>query len=402
MKQIGITLLLLSVAIASWANVTIRGHVRSSQSREALPDAEVRVDGQTTGVITNEDGYFALKLEAMPPVLTVSALGYKTTRVNTRTMGQTAAVTIWLDPDLRILSAVTIYSAEDIVRKALEKVPHNYTLASERLSCFYRETIRKQSHYVSINEAVTHLYKTGYDYGIERDKVQIVKARSLMSQKSRDTLSVKVMGGPQEAVLIDLVKNREILFSQDDLPAYRFEMEPGTSIDDRPQYVIRFTPVEVRDYPLFTGTIYVDAERLSFTRIESWLDVSDAAKATRFMLVRKPRGLRFKPRALHTTVSYHTTGSCSRISYMRNVYHFNCDWKRRLFATSYRAVSEMVVTDHEPSEVPRSRKHTFSHFDLLDSGVADFGDPDFWQEYNILEPSESLEHAVERLKRRAR
>lgn len=401
MKRHILLLIFLTSCLGALANITISGHVVSMLSQNPIADAEIRVHGSKVSVITNEDGYFSLKLETMPKALEVSALGHKNTTVECAKVADLSDFMVWLEPTSHILSAVTVYSAEDIVMTALDRVEGNFTLSNERLSCFYRETVKKQNHFTNISEAVMDLYKTGYDHDIARDKVQIVKGRSLVSQKQRDTLAIKVMGGPAEAVLIDLVKNRDVLFFEEDLPAYRFDMEESTVIDNRPQFVISFYPVEERDYPLYTGTIYVDVERLAFTRIETSLDMSNQGKATRFMLVKKPKGLRFKPKALNTTVSYHFDGECSRLSYVRNTYLFNCDWKRRLFATSYRVVSEMVVTDYEQSDIPRSRKNMFGRYDVLSSDVADFNDSDFWNDYNIIEPSESLEYAVKRLKKRA-
>lgn len=401
MKRHILLLIFLTSCLGALANITISGHVVSMLSQNPIADAEIRVHGSKVSIITNEDGYFSLKLETMPKALEVSALGHKNTTVECAKVADLSDFMVWLEPTSHILSAVTVYSAEDIVMTALDRVEGNFTLSNERLSCFYRETVKKQNHFTNISEAVMDLYKTGYDHDIARDKVQIVKGRSLVSQKQRDTLAIKVMGGPAEAVLIDLVKNRDVLFFEEDLPAYRFDMEESTVIDNRPQFVISFYPVEERDYPLYTGTIYVDVERLAFTRIETSLDMSNQGKATRFMLVKKPKGLRFKPKALNTTVSYHFDGECSRLSYVRNTYLFNCDWKRRLFATSYRVVSEMVVTDYELSDIPRSRKNMFGRYDVLSSDVADFNDSDFWNDYNIIEPSESLEYAVKRLKKRA-
>lgn len=401
MKRHILLLIFLTSCFGALANITISGHVVSMLSQNPIADAEIRVHGSKVSIITNEDGYFSLKLETMPKALEVSALGHKNTTVECAKVADLSDFMVWLEPTSHILSAVTVYSAEDIVMTALDRVEGNFTLSNERLSCFYRETVKKQNHFTNISEAVMDLYKTGYDHDISRDKVQIVKGRSLVSQKQRDTLAIKVMGGPAEAVLIDLVKNRDVLFFEEDLPAYRFDMEESTVIDNRPQFVISFYPVEERDYPLYTGTIYADVERLAFTRIETSLDMSNQGKATRFMLVKKPKGLRFKPKALNTTVSYHFDGECSRLSYVRNTYLFNCDWKRRLFATSYRVVSEMVVTDYELSDIPRSRKNMFGRYDVLSSDVADFNDSDFWNDYNIIEPSESLEYAVKRLKKRA-
>lgn len=394
-------MLLCLVSIAGYAdNIQVSGIVVSSNANKPIADAEVRVVGTSVSIITNEDGYFSLKLQDRPQTLKVIALGYRNMTIDCTTQTDLGNIMVSMRPQSYVLNPVTVFSAENIVMTALSKVKENYAARSERLSCFYRETIRKQNRYTGISEAVMDMYKSDYDSDIRHDKVQILKGRSLISQHRKDTLSVRVMGGPHDAVMLDMVKNREILFYPDDLPAYRFTMENSTSIDDRPQYVISFLADGIRDYPLYNGTIYIDCETLAFTRIEAYLDVSDKDKATRFMVVKKPRGLRFRPRELHLTVAYHNDGDCSRIHYMRTSYHFNCDWHRRLFATSFRVTSEMVVTDYTPSAIPRSNKNMFSHYDILTSEVADFNDTDFWNDYNIIQPTESLENAVGKLKKR--
>ena len=388
------------MTLSCLADVTLSGHVRSYYTQDAVPDAEVRVTGTGICVITNEDGYFVLKVAEMPQRLTVSALGHRNKVVSTLEEN-CADLDLWLLPETRLLNQVTVYTPADLVRMAIDKIPENYGRTSERLSCFYRETTRKQSRYVNLSEAVMSLYKTDYNHGIFRDQVQVEKGRSLISQRAKDTLSIKVIGGPHEAVQLDLVKNREILLYEEDIAAYRFTMEEGTSIDERAQYVISFEPERERPYALYRGKLYIDMELLAFTRMEISLDMKDTQKATSVMLYKKPFGLRFRPRELSTIISYHYDGTCFRLSYLRNLYYFSCDWKKRWFSTAYRVVSEMVVTDYQEAEVPRSRKGAFGSHDMLDTQTEAFNDAAFWESYNILEPSESLEHAVKRLKRRA-
>lgn len=380
---------------------TVSGIVTSSTTRKPVADAEIRVMGTNISVITNEEGLFTLRLEQEPQRLKVIALGYRNVEVDCGKVTDLLNVRIGMQPQSYVLNPVTVYSADNIVMAALAKVEDNYADEAECLKCFYRETIRKQSRYIGLTEAVMNLHKTPYSNDVRNDKVQVIKGRSLISQRLRDTLSVKVMGGPHDAVVLDMVKNRELLFYPDDLPMYQFTMKDNTTIDDRMQYVISFHPTGVKDYPLYYGTLYVDCETLAFTRIEASLDMSDKAKATAYMLIKKPRGLRFKPKALDMTVAYHYDGEKSRMHYVRTSYYFQCDWRRRLFATSYRATSEMVVTDYAQSPVPKGRKNMFGQYDILSSEVADFTDDAFWDSYNILEPSESLENAVVKLRKRA-
>lgn len=206
------------------------------------------------------------------------------------------------------------------------------------------------------------------------------------------------MGGPVQAVVMDLVKNRDFLLNKEDLDSYRFAMGVPEFINDRQQYVVLMEPNIITTYALYHGKLYIDAERLAFTRIELELDMSDKDKATQTMLVRKPFGVRFKPRELSTVVDYRYEDGVARISYLRNTFRFNCDWKRRLFSTSFTATCEMAVTDSQSDEVqPIASKNSFDSRDAYYDKVEYFLDPDYWRNYNIIEPSESLDKAIKKL-----
>jgi hypothetical protein len=50
---------------------------------------------------------------------------------------------------------------------------------------------------------------------------------------------------------------------------------------------------------------------------------------------------------------------------------------------------------------PRGRS-SFGLRDRFYDKVEYFDDPDFWADYNIIEPTESLENAIDKLKKRVR
>jgi hypothetical protein len=154
-----------------------------------------------------------------------------------------------------------------------------------------------------------------------------------------------------------------------------------------------------RPYALYFGKLYIDKETLAFTRADLTLDMSDRQKATDMMLVRKPLGVRFRPKELSLLVDYRRgDDGVTRISYIRTTFRFNCDWKRRLFATAFTACCEMAVTSTTNSDVqPIRGRDSFDQRDAFFDRVDYFRDPAFWQDYNIIEPTESLDKAVHRL-----
>ena len=109
--------------------------------------------------------------------------------------------------------------------------------------------------------------------------------------------------------------------------------------------------------------------------------------------------LRFFPEEATIVLNYRPVGDQIRLEYFRSTMRFTCDWRKRLFKTRYTAVNELVVTDVRPEAVPIPRKERFRSTDYLNDKAEEFLDPDFWADYNIIEPSESLEHAIGRLRK---
>ena len=177
-------------------------------------------------------------------------------------------------------------------------------------------------------------------------------------------------------------------------------MEESVMIDSRPQYVISFQPQAILPYALYYGKLFIDKERLSFTRAEFNLNMDDRSKATEAILRKKPYGLIFRPLGVSFLVTYKEREGLTYLSYIRNEVRFRCDWKRRLFATNYSILSEMVVTDsHDENVTGIPYRLAFKPNQSLPDKVSDFMDNDFWGAYNIIEPTESLESAVNRLKK---
>ena len=403
MQQLVTFILLLAVSIGMRAqNVVLSGTVSSDRTGERIAHATIVAEGLGVAVVTNDDGYFTLKTETQPDAITVSHLGYQSRRISLK--GKTAeTIKIRLKPTAIALQELVVWTdnPRQLVDIAIRKIPENYARKPELYKCFYRETAMKRQHYIYVAEGVVDMYKTAYNRTADRDRVAIVKGRRLLSPKRGDTLSVKVMGGPVQPIQLDIAKNLDFLLNAEELANYTFRMEPTTTINDRLQYVVSLWPNAIQPYALYNGKLYIDRETLAFTRAELSLDMSNKEKATAYMLIRRPRGVRFRPKELTTLIDYRTENGVTRISYIRNTFRFNCDWRRRLFATSFAAFCEMVVTDHTDTDVrPITGRSSFDSRDSFYDRVDYFQDPDFWENYNIIEPSESLDHAIDKLMKR--
>ena len=406
-RKLFMTMVLLSGVLLGYAQAVINGVVLDRQTGRTLSHVSVTAEGGKEHTVTNDDGRFSLKTQRIPQYIQLSHIGYKTRRQQIQ-HGQTSNLRIMMAVNTVGLHEVVITRNDplEIVKAAMDRIEKNYPQKPELVRCFYRETARRGSRFISVAEAVTDMYKTGYSRGPERDAVAILKGRRLMSMKARDTLGVKIQGGPVMPLMVDIAKNREYVLKAEDFGLYDFSMDMPALIDDRLQYVVSMQPKMHTMYPLMYGKLFIDQETLAFTRAELQLDVSNWRSASDYMLVKKPFGLRFRPKELTVTIVYTTDmQGVTRMSYVRNEMRFNCDWKRRLFASPFTTVSEMVVTDRRQmgEEVKRPKgRNSFGIRERFYDKVEYFEDPDFWADYNIIEPTESLENAIGKLKKKAR
>ncbi|MFA6335311.1 MAG: carboxypeptidase-like regulatory domain-containing protein [Bacteroidales bacterium] len=410
LKPIGLMLVLLlfSGSTPLWSQYskdfyTVKGVVKDKLSFKTLENANISIPGTNVGTVTNANGEFSIKIKDSHNAKTieVSLIGYST--VSFPVKGEDVeGVKIYLSPKQNILDEVTIYGtdAELLVRKAIRQIGENYSSGSNMLSGFYRETIKKRRSYVNVSEAIVEIYKTPYDQGVYKDLTQIYKGRKLVSEDPHDTVLVKLLGGPNLSIYLDIVKNPDLILNIETLSFYKFKMEGTTMIEDRPHYIISFVPQVTLPYALYFGKLYIDVQNLAFSRAEFSVSMDDRNKATAAILKKKPFGMHFKPEEISFLVTYKFRDGLSHLNYIRSDVRFKCDWKKRLFSTNYTIVSETVITGGKGEDAARIPfKLAFRDNQSLSDKVISFSDPAFWEDYNIIEPDQSLETAVNRLKK---
>ncbi|MBP3270454.1 MAG: carboxypeptidase-like regulatory domain-containing protein [Bacteroidales bacterium] len=380
---------------------SVSGTVVDSETGKPLQYVGVTFSGLKYATVTNSDGVFTLKSAVEPESVNFTLLGYKTVSVMYPKNGEPVLVRMPRG-NLTLEGAFIIADPYSVLERAISMIKDIYSKYPEMFDCFYRETVQKRHRFIYITEAVSRMYKTSYyRTGIYGDKVAVDKSRILVSPDKKDTLSVKIVGGPAQAVMLDIVKNDELLNAAE-LSNYELRMELPEMIGDRLQFCIRLIPRTVQPYPLYKGRIYIDRETFAFTRFELDYDMSDKIKATKYILISKPPGLRFTPTQVSIQYDYTLSpDGISRVSYVRSVIKFKCDWKKRLLRTDFTAVSELVTTDRRTGEIDLiPKKESFSSRDVLSDIAATDFDPEFWKDYNIIEPTESLDKAIGRIVRK--
>lgn len=399
-----ITIMFCALSLVAQTTVTVSGVVKNRYNNRALEYVNVYVPGTHIGTITNSDGEFSIKIpnQYLPAKIEFSHLGFQSQQLDV-TNQNLSNQEIKLAPGVIRLNEIVVEPVHprNVIERAMQSVRKNYPTHPTLYKTFYREFSQIRKKYINIAEAVADVYKTSYAQDIIHDRVRIAKGRRLVSPKPSDTLDVKLEGGPGLALSMDVVKSPGLLLDPEYQPFYDYEFKEFVIINNKLHYAITFRPrVSIENTPLYLGTIYVEKESYAISRIEFNMDMSDRDKVTNTILRKKPLGMRFRPTNISYLVTYRQDGDKYYLNYIRTELKFNCDWKRKLFATNFTIVSEMVMTDREDNpEEGIPYRESFGSTKVLSDKVQNFYDENFWEDYNIIEPTESLEFAVQKLKK---
>ena len=384
---------------------TVSGVIKDTKTKQNVIFASVSVPGTNIGTVSNSDGEFTLKIQKSlnATEFEIAHLGYQNKKFTIADYVNKPNQTYFVDPSSIELKELVVKPVDprSIVLQAIGKVTENYSSIPNLLTGFYRETIKQRRDYVSISEAIVDVYKSPYTINFDSDRLKIFKGRKSSNVKKADTLSVKLIGGPSISLLLDIVKNPDVLLSRESIDYYDYQMLDIVSIDNKTNYVISFKPIVNLSYPLYNGKLYITTDKNAITMAEFSLDLSDENKAVQNFVKKKPLGLKFVPISTSYLVTYKESNGIYYINYVRDEVKFSCDWKRRIFKTSYTVMSEMAVTERKTDNIEKiPAKESFKPYVVLADKVQDYFDEGFWGEYNTIVPDESIQSAINKFNRR--
>lgn len=381
------------------------GKIVDAENNKPLPFATIEAEGLNIATVTNIDGEFTLKISKEKKVykMKISYIGYKNKKASMADYRNTRNKTIELEPSSVNLKEITIRpeDALELIRDVLANVNNNYSKVDMMMTAFYRETIKKKRNYVSISEAVVDIYKSPYKNDFRYDQVKLIHGRKSADVENMDTVLFKVQGGPVTTLLLDVVKNPYILLSEKYSEIYSFYVTDVVSIDDRLHYVVSFSQKERINTPYYKGKLFIDMDKLAITEAEFELNMENKVEVAHMFIRKKPFGMSVNPEKAIYRSKYTIQDDLWYFSYARAEVKFVVDWDKKLFNTSYSTMSEIAITDKTMDDVAKfENKERFKRTHVLDNLVYIFFDQDFWGEYNVIEPDQTIESAIKRLNRK--
>ena len=97
-------------------------------------------------------------------------------------------------------------------------------------------------------------------------------------------------------------------------------------------------------------------------------------------------------------VDYKTKNGKWHYGYSNIQAAFKVKWKNKIFSNTYTLDIEMAITDWIINATgDRKPDNSLKSSIILIDEASGFSDPEFWGEYNIIEPEKSIESAIKKI-----
>jgi len=274
----------------------VSGKLVDATTKEPIVFATIQLKNEAIGVISNTDGgfRFPLSLKKTSDTLMISSMGYQTKEVLLSNFPSDVRYLIEITPAVTSLEEVVvtkkklskIRSAEEVVRRALNRIPQNYPKAKYGYIGYYRDYQLKNKLYYNLNEAIIKVVDQGfaandfltskaylhqYKENTEFDRDSIAAQPYDYATQNKIVPSATLNGSEGNEFMLlrihDPIRNynRNTFsflnqFDKDFIPNHVLELENPTVYNNKPVYVISISKKTERH--LVKGFLYIDKHNL--------------------------------------------------------------------------------------------------------------------------------------------
>jgi hypothetical protein len=382
--------LCFSLSLSAQEYLAIQGKVSDAATGKPLAYAHVGIPERGIGTLSGQDGSFTLKIAERfaGAVLSASFMGYSTYEQPLATLESPALIQLKPTPlSLREVIVMEESALENIIRRAVRRIPDNYPDRPTSMLGFYRESrTDSQQEYVYLAEGVLDIYKTSYK---KKDEGQtgLVQGRKMeLAAPEEVSKQASFTAGHLAAHRFDFVKTRIDFIDEAYFPDYHYWLEGITVYGDSPAYVIAFDRAEGAARGRLKGKVYIDTLSYAFIRAEFEL---------------RPEALR-QQRA-YPLYSGSWKGNRYIVNYRKvgDTWHFSDAFREGAYRDGGMYSNEILITEVKPGRgkpVPYLERLEREQKFLT---LASTYEPDFWKHYNTTPINAKLERSVQQQKNEA-
>ncbi|MBE0646581.1 MAG: carboxypeptidase-like regulatory domain-containing protein [Bacteroidales bacterium] len=404
----------------------INGVVKDASTGSPLPYTQISLAGTSLGTVTNEDGFFRLKMAdggypdaGDPDSLLVSFLGYQTEILPVSSF-DTGPLEIFLIPvslNLREVEIIAL-SPREVLRRAFDSIPVNFGSDTIILTAFIRTQKMVNKKLAEYTEAIVEDMKDGYypyKPGETDRKHRVSNIPYLYKGRvTSDTNLVNLLGevGASARCLgCNFVRDiaefpYETILDDRDRKYYDLKMEELINPDGGKIYRIRFDQNEKTTKTLYQGEILIDSRDFAIMQITykpsyKAFDAYEKKKFNRtWFLNNQPGWIQEMPLG-ETTVTYAKRGDFWSLNTIRQQYWVTYIQPQTRQRIGYGYKNEVVVTNitRDPVLIREFQGDKSIGVNQRWDEVVGETDEAFWENFNYLPIEEKLREELDRLDR---
>ncbi len=379
------------------------GRVTEAGSGEIVPFAHVTIGESVIGTSTNLDGHFELRIPEGTPrpyTIKISCIGYKPSISEIHTIPNSRQ-SFTINPATTSLGSVVITAdkkrkklrdpAKQLVRKALKRIPKNYSDEPSIYPAFYRHYCAENDNYVRLIEAALELTRSGKDPYTSTIPQENLGFEVKQLRRSFDFTQNSSLSHPPISLNYLLTGDLTAYNYTNplrDMPT-KYAMLDTTYLDGNVIYVIQFhTKPTGLNHRYYTGKLFIEAESLAFVRIETTEDyglrtIGDSTDilSQRICIYKEFNG------------QYHLDRSSVDLSGLHLSYDTLGQVVDSVVHTSH---IELITNNILPNPSKRKGSEEPTSEDLVNVPY----DSTFWDHYNILEATAMETKIIEDLSRK--
>lgn len=377
----------------------ITGHIVDKLTLRPLEAVFVKVENNSIGSVTNQNGEFRLILpdSLRTAYITFSHIGYNMLLLPIKSFVDSSR-TIELEERIVPLQEVILRLVNPIhlLTEFHKHVEKNYSCSPVYATSFYREGVEFEKRFVKVSEGVFRIYKPSF-LSFEADKVELLKMRNIISKNEKDSVMARIKAGIDASLSLDIVKS-EPDFLNPLNPEYEFISTGITTIDNRQTNIVYFKQKENVQQPYFCGELYFDSENYALLGAQFEINPKFVKSSESLFVVHKSRGMKVIPQKIVYNLQYKQWNGRYYISYVKGDLYFKIYTHRHWFGSSnLHTWFEMATCKIDTVGVTRiTRKEALPRTSIFEETNFPY-DESFWDNFNIIPIEKTLSESIEKI-----
>lgn len=342
-KTITIILILASfTTIVNAQDIVIKGTVKDVAHKK-IPYANIYLQENSLGTISNNNGEFKIVIpqEKSNDSLVISFIGYYSQKFKISNINK--PLQVFLEENTSTLNEVviTVYTAESIIKKAIERIPNNFYKKPYKSRGFYRVTSQKDNNYIHLSEAVFDIYQSKVD---DKKQFRLERMRAIKDEKASKGIDLGLK--PNGIYAFDIANNIDeiVLLNKKGLKRHTFKIEGSQFVNGREVYKIIFDQKDIKKSG-YKGYMLIDKENFAFVYFNFGLS---------------PKG-----------ISYHKFGDASTRTLMKIV-GISIDMSRNNYQISYKKFKNKYYLNNVGNDATLTFKSKREHYNFTTDTRVDY------------------------------